>query len=252
MDINIREAIINEDLGFLNDIGVEKIDDKLVLTDGDLPINVETVMYEKEFLKDWIMGFALGNYHGINYFNSEKWFGVSANGVRSVLVVDDNHKPVLLVPPLISHNLKEAEFQALRAASLMIQHSASDTMKKSDPNANHQVAKQIEKQLEDTKRLTLTDLVNPEFFKKHGINPLVEQQVYYVKDNINGNKIAIEDINKLRVILYKNFNDEKLTTEEKDLVKVLSQDTFKLNDEAPEKKEKEAVKKETPDNPFEC
>lgn len=251
MDANVRDAIMNEDFSFLNDIDVQKVDGKLVLSNGEIPINVETVMYEKEFVKHWLMGFALGNYHGINYFDKEKWFEVSANGVRSVMVVDENHQPVLLIPPLISHNLKDEEFKALRAASLMIQHSASDTMRKSDPNANHQVALDIQKKLVNTKRLTLTDLVNPEFFKKYSIDPEVEQQVYYIKDNINNNKIAIEDINKLRVILYKNSKKETLTDEEKEHVKVLSRDTFELNEPLVEKKE-ELTPAKIPDNPFEC
>jgi len=211
-----REEILKEDFAFLENVKVQNIDGKLMMGDGDLPFNVETVLYEKDFVREWLMAFALGNDHGLNYFGAKvnKWMSISGNGTRAVMVVDEDHKPVLLIPPMITTNLTQREYQMLEQASRMIHSHSADTMKKNDPNANLGLAKALTKALDSKKRTTLTEMIAPEFYAKFGVIPEVEKQVVYIKDTLNNNKRPIEEINAIRPILYANYRKEPITAEQ--------------------------------------
>jgi len=211
-----RDDILKEDFAFLENVKVQEINGKLMMSDGELPFNVQTVLYEKDFVRDWMMAFALGNDHGKNYFGSKvnDWMAISGNGTRAVMVVDDDHKAVLIIAPMISHNLSEREYRMLEQASRMIHSHSADTMKKNDPNANLGLAKALTKALDGKKRVTLTEMIAPEFYAKWGVIPEVEKQVVYIKDTLNNNKRPIEEINAIRPILYANYRKEPVTAEQ--------------------------------------
>lgn len=253
MSAEQRKDVIMEDFRFLDDIKVHNQDGKLMLGDGKLPFNVSHIFYEKDFVEKWLMCFALGNYYGINYFRAEEWFSFSGNGTRAVMVVDAEHKPVLIIAPMIQHKLSQKEFKILRAASMYIQQSNADTMRKNDPNANLGVARKLAEALKDTKRITLTDMVTPAFYEKHGIIPEVEQQVYYIKDKINEGRAKIDDINNARHMLYANHKGQALSKEETEFLTQLSKGTFTFNEKTAEAAQTEvAEERAQPSNPMEC
>ena len=107
----MADAIVKEDFRFLEDVKVHKVDGTLMLGDQELPYNVSKVMTEAEFVRDWIMGFALGNSLGINYFNSKDWLSFTNNGTRAVMIVENENqsKPIAVIRPLIAHNLTQNE-----------------------------------------------------------------------------------------------------------------------------------------------
>lgn len=209
-----REDILKEDFAFLENVKVQDINGKLMMSDGELPFSVSTVLYEKDFVRDWLMPFAIGNDLGKNYFKVNEWFAISANGTRAVMIVDDDHKPVLIIAPMINHNLTQKEYQMMEQASRMIHSHSADTMKKNDPNANLGLARALTKALDGKKRVTLTEMVAPEFYLKHGVIPEVEKQVYYIKDNLNNNQRDIAEINAIRPILYANHRKEPVTKQQ--------------------------------------
>jgi hypothetical protein len=254
MSAEMRKDVIMEDFRFLDDIKIHNQDGKLMLGDDKMPFNISQIFYEKEFVEKWLMGFALGNQYGINYFRADEWFAFSGNGTRAVMVVDDNHKPLLVIAPMIQHKLSQREFKILRAASMYIQQSNADTMRANDPNANLGVAKKLAEVLKDTKRITLPDMITPEFYEKHGIIPEVEQQVYYIKDKINEGRAKIDDITKVRHMLYANHKGQALTKEEREFLDVLSKGMFVFNEKTAEAAKTEAVAevREQPSNPMEC
>lgn len=253
-----RKALIMEDFNWLDDIKVHKIDGKLLLGDADIPYNIGHIFYEKEFVQKWLMGFALGNYHGINYFPLEKWAAMTNNGTRAVMVVDDDHKPVLLIPPLLAHKLSAQDFRVMRAVSWHMHHQSADTQFGKDPNLNLRLSKEITNRMDETKRITYTEMILPEFFAKYNIIPEVEQKVYYIKDVIRGKNdpISNEDVNeKLRPIMYKLHKGETVTKEEKAFVVDAVRDRFVIagvNDGEQAAAEKEQAEDQTPDNPMEC
>ncbi|MGB3945556.1 MAG: hypothetical protein WBK76_01835, partial [Candidatus Saccharimonadales bacterium] len=66
MTKEMRDNIIQEDFGFLNEIVVHNVDGKLLMGDSSIPYNVGYIFYEKDFIRDWLMSFALGNNYGKN------------------------------------------------------------------------------------------------------------------------------------------------------------------------------------------
>lgn len=252
MDKEQRQAIINEDFGWLQDITVHDVDGKLMLGDGDMPFNVAAVLREKDFIKDWLMGFALGNSLGINYFNAQEWHKMSNRGTQAVLVIDDNDQPVVLVRPLISHNMTAHDFELMRAVSRHIQQVQADTTRSKDPNASMRVAGLVKEHLQ-AKRLTITELVSDEFYEKHGIVPVVEQKIYYIKDVIRRGTAKLEDVTKSRDILYRDHRKEAVTAEEYRFLHELSKGEFVIDDKVEAAPTSLAAsERETPSNPLEC
>jgi hypothetical protein len=254
-----REDILQEDFAFLQTVKVQDVNGKLMMSDGEVPFNVETVLYEKEFVRDWLMPFAIGNDLGKNYFKVNEWFQISGNGTRAVMVVDDDHKPVLIIAPMINHNLTEREYRMMEQASRMIHSHSADTMKKNDPNANLSLAKALTAALDKKKRVTLTEMIAPEFYAKHGVIPEAEKQIYYIKDNLNNNSRDIKDINAIRPTLYANHRKEPVTQEQVEQVNALmtGNTEFHFNEESiKDAKKSVSVRRsddrEVPSDPLEC
>lgn len=253
MNKDARDALINADFGFLNDITVHEIDGKFMMGNDSLPFNVACILTEKEFIKNWLMGFALGNDLGINYFNSITWHAMTNKGTQAALVVDseDGNKPVLLVQPMITHSLTPHDFALLRITSQHIQQVQADAQKSQDPNATMGAAQMLKERIQ-AKRITITELVSPEFYAKHGIIPAVEQKIYYIKDVIRKGQAPIEDINKSRDMLYRDHRGEHVTDEEYQFLYTLSKGNFIIEGKVGKAAMATSAAKEEPENPLEC
>lgn len=262
---DVRDLIINEDLGWLQQMKVHRVDGKLMLgeEDSDLPFNVSHIIEESEFVKKWLMPFALGNSLGVNYLPVKEWYEFTFNGTRAVLVVKQDEEtgkmlPSLLVPPLISHSLTDDDRELLRKASAVIYVNSKDVMKANNMNANLEVA-EILRNPEvglKAKPLTMTELINPAFYEKYGIVPEVEQKVYYIRDIIRkGQETKLEDLTKARPILYRDHKGEPVTREEYRFLSELSLGEFNIEgkvENAPNTVDEAGEAPKTPDNPLEC
>lgn len=224
---------LEPELEFLKDLRVHTINGKLALGDEKLPFNVAKIYSEKEFVDVWLMQFALGNHYGINYFNHREWGKETNLGTLAAMVVDEEGKPVLFVPPVISTNMTDRDYELLRMASWTVNNNMNDNMKKNDPNASLDVARKIHQHITQ-KAMTLTDLIVPEFYAKHNVVPEVEQQAFYLRDVINNGAVDIKDMVEVREILYKVHRNEELTSVEKEKINTLSRGQFEFT--APEEK----------------
>jgi len=263
-----RRNIIMEDFRWLDEVKVHSIEGKLMLGDNDLPYNVGHVFLKKEFIEKWLMGFALGNDHGINYFPIEPWCALTGNGTRAVLVVDDESlKPVLLVPPLVAHKLTARDFTILRMASWYMHANSADTQRSNDPNLNLDGAKKVAEVMGQHKRVTYTEMIAPHFYETAGIVPVLEKRLYFIKDIINQPKLPVDQITKARPILYKHFRGEKPTKEEIAFIMEISKGSMNLsktweqlerqNDDYVEGEVRQeqapaAQEAQAPSNPMEC
>lgn len=273
MSRSTRDMILKEDLGWLDELQVHEIDGKLMLGDSaenaELPINVSHVMSEQEFVTRWLMPFALGNAIGINYFPHQEWARFTFNGTRSVLIVKKNEetgqlRPVLLVPPLITHNLSEQDFLLLRGAARQIHANSEDVMAKNDMNASLRVAEILADERYGLKatRITITDLISPMFFEKHGVIPEVEQKVYWIRDVIRKGaqlKTEPDELNKARDILYRDHKGEPVSKDEYFLIYELSLKEFIIDEKletAPDSVKSDGNGKaeayQAPEDPLEC
>lgn len=262
----VRDMMVQEDLGWLENLSVHEVDGKLMLGSehSDLPFNVSHILHEQEFVSKWLMGFALGNSFGVPYFPMQKWFEFSFNGTRAVMIVrreeglNGSLKPTLLVPPLITTTLTEEDRDLLRKAALIINVNAKDTMKKNNLNANMEVALALADKEHGLKAkpLTITDLINPAFYERFGIIPEVEQKIYYIRDVIRkGVKTEIEDLNKSRSILYRDHKKEPVSRDEYRFLSELSMGEFLIEDkvdQAPASVSGTGSNPVPPSNPLEC
>lgn len=226
-----KQRIIEESFGWLKDYTVSEVDGKRMMTaKGEtVPFNVATVIEEEEFLKNWLMGFALGNYHGHNYFRVQEWLEMSADGLQSVMVVDKENKPMLIIPPLVSNNLGPEQYRMFRNIEAAIKQISADSQRQADPMASAGLVEHSEASLSKVKPRTITDLISDWYYAKHNIIPVVEQQIYYIRDNINQGQVKADDLSKARPILYKAFRNEPVTQAEKDLINSLVKGQFDVD-----------------------
>lgn len=244
--------LMEPELEFLKDLRVHTINGKPVLGNEELPFNVNKIFYEKDFVDTWLIQFALGNAHGINYFNHQAWFKETNMGTLSVMVIDEEGKPVLLVPPITSNNMSKEDYDLLRMASHVINANMNDNMKKNDPNATNDVANKLDMYM-SKRALTLTDLVADEFYARHNIVPVVEQQAMYIRDVINNGTMDIKDYIDARLTLYKIYRKEAITDDEKEQLKTVTRGEFTFDDtEQTASPEENDTDKNEPYNPLEC
>lgn len=288
----MRDQIIENDLGWAKNIKVTEVDGKLMMGNpGDaLPFNISHVMKEEEFVKKWMLAFAVGNRLGVNYFNQGEWFSFSYGGTRAVLIVGLNpttgaYEPVFAVPPLTTINLTKEDREKLRLAAGVMHANSEDASKKNDINANLSVANTLadERIGLEAEAMEMSDLVRPEFFAKYNIVPEVERGVYFVRDVIRGQEkkddsgrviqpalpTTIEECNQVRSILHRDLHGKQVTKDEYKFLNELSLGWFSLEGKvgvdyitdggdslgAEVNKETQQVQstvQATPDSPFEC
>lgn len=265
MSKEVRDMIIEEDLGWLEKLQVHEVNGKLMLGDfeGDLPINVSHIMDEAEFASKWLLAFALGNCNGKNYFPLKQWFELTFNGTRAVLVVKRDEdtgemRPALLVPPIISVALTEGDRDLLRKAAALIYVNSKDTMKANNMNANMEVAQTLadERIGLKAKPTSMSDLINPDFYAKYNIIPEVERKVYYIRDVVRGGQqTEIKDLNKAREVLYRDHKGEAVSKDEYKFLHDLTLGHFIIEgkvDKAPVSAGQDGNPPATPANPWEC
>jgi hypothetical protein len=232
----MRDAILMEDMGWLGEITIHKVNGKLMLGDAALPFSVSHIMTEKEFVRYWLIQFAVANDvgNGRSYFNLEEWLSFTENGQRSVMIVTDeeNPRPLMVIPPMLSHNLTQQDHDLMRRASILIHNSSANAMTKNSPNANLTVAHNVAEVLAKVKPRTLTEMVLPEFYERHSIIPVIEKRIYYIRDSIReGQSTDNEDLNRVRTILYRDFKDEPNTVEDHKFIDYMSQGRYEFKNE---------------------
>lgn len=266
---------IKEDFGWVDGLDIREIDGRYMLAnaESELPFNVSHVMEEQEFVQKYLLGFALGNSIGINYFPSAQWYSFTYNGTRAVLVVKrdpDTRKvePVLLIPPLTNTQLTDEDRQLLRRASDVIHSNAHDNLKMDNMSANLEVSDILrdEEIGLKAKRMTYRDLINPEYFAKFNIIPQQEEKIYYIRDILRkGRETKAEDLNRAREIFYREANNETVTREEYQFISDLTLGEYEVEDKVNTAPTTASAAKDgksgiaggisptaDPENPFEC
>lgn len=226
-----KQRIIEESFGWLKDYTVSEIDGKKMMTaKGEtVPFNVADTISEKDFIENWLILFALGNHHGKNYFPMQQWLDMSADGLQSVMVVDAEGKPMLIIPPLVSNNLGPEQYRMFRHLEAAIKQISADSMRQADPMASAGLVETSEHSLSKVKPRTVTDLISPWYYAKHDIIPEVEQQIYYIRDNINNGQVTAEDLNAARPILYAAFRNQPVSAKDKELINRLVKNQWNVN-----------------------
>lgn len=248
----MRDQIIENDLGWAKSIKITEVDGKLMMgNQGDaLPFNISHVMKEEEFVKKWMLAFAVGNRLGVNYFNQGEWFSFSYGGTRAVLIVGLNpvtggYDPIFAVPPLTTINLTKEDREKLRLAAGVMHANSEDAAKKNDINANLSVANTLadERIGLEAEAMEMSDLVRPEFFAKYKIIPEVERGVYFIRDVVRGKEerdangrvtrpgleTKIEDLDRAHKILRRDYLGRQVIKDEYKFINELSLGWFNID-----------------------
>lgn len=226
-----QQQIIDEDLTYLKEMYVHESEGKRFLGTKERAYNIEWQITESEFVKNWLIQFALGNDSGINYFNAPVWLDKTNKGQGLVEVVSDDSTPgkstsLFIIPPLMAANMNGDDYRLIKHAILLINNNIADQQNTRIRDSNKPIADELSKLL-DNKRIPIPHQVPDWFYKKHGIVPLVEQQCFFIRDVINSDKpYPHEDYYRLRDILYKKFNNEPVSKEEKQFVDIISRDNI--------------------------
>jgi hypothetical protein len=253
-----RERMIESAFGWLRDVDTIEVDGKrMMVNKGDnKPYNVADIIKESDFIRDWLMLFALGREHGLNYFPTQEWIDLSGDGLQSVMVVDDNNRPLFLIPPLVTTNMGPEHQKMLRDLEQAIKQIAADEQLKHLPDASAHLAHHVENGLASVKPKLITDMVPQWYYAKHQIIPEVEKQVNYIRQVVNP-RATVDDLNKARPILYRAFKKEPVTADEKKFITELTDGLFKFEESTSETavKQNEAKDQDEPDqefDPLEC
>lgn len=226
-----KQRIIEESFGWLKDYTISEVDGKrMMVAKGETkPFNVATIMDESEFLAKWLIQFALGRRHGRNYFDTDGWLALSAEGLQSVMIVDENSKPMLIIPPLVSNNLGPEQYKMFRNIEMAIKNIAADGQRSADPMASAQLAEHAANSLSNVKPRTITDMVSDWYYAKQNIVPDVEGQIWFIRDIIHNENVAEELLTKARPILYKAYRNEPVSNEEKEFINKLVKEEYDID-----------------------
>lgn len=220
----VEKRALNEDLHFLTEMSIHNADGKRYLGTEKRAFNIGWRLSESQFVREWLIQFALGNDSGINYFNGNLWVEETNKGRLCVEVYADNNpdKTVLIIPPIIATSLNINDYAVIRKAVEIMNSNIADENKTMNPDSNLPVARELAKYL-NGKRTTLTDMVPEHFYKKHGVVPLVEKQCFFIRDVINADKeLDVDDLYKLREILYRKHSEEVISVKDREFCDGLS------------------------------
>jgi len=226
-----KQRIIEESFGWLKDYTVSEVDGKRMMTaKGEtVPFNVSTVMDEDEFKAKWLIQFALGRRNGRNYFNTQEWLDLSADGLQSVMIIDKDNKPMLIIPPLVSNNLGPEQYRMFRHIEQAIKQISADSQRSADPMASAQLAELSENSLANVKPRTITDMVSDWYYAKNNIIPDVEGQIWFIRDNIHNEQIDESLLTRARPILYAAFRNEHVSNEDKEFINKLVKEQWNID-----------------------
>lgn len=226
-----QQRIMDEDLTYLKEMYIHESEGKRFLGNENKAYNIEWQIKESEFVKDWLIQFALGNDTGINYFNITKWGKHTNRGQGLVEVIADDSTSdkttsLFIIPPLMAVNMNNQDYQLIRRAIMMINFNMVDEQNTRIKDSNKPIADELASLLEN-KRIPIPDNVPGWFYEKHGVVPLVEQQCFFIRDVINADKpYPHEDYYRLRDILYRKFRKEGISLEEKQFADSMSRNNI--------------------------
>ena len=194
---------------------------------------VEHVLMEEEyFVQNWLTQFAIGHAGEKNYFDMETWNQLTDNFTKGVIVINEDRHPVLIIRKFTEMVLPDDLMEKLAFCS----NYASKAKFVTDEAEKTALIKQFAEQVNAITTYagvdedSLTSLIPPAFFEKHGIHPLTMKQLIYIRDTykVAGQSIDPDsDIFKRLESVITRFNKgEKVNDQDKKFVLEITQNEF--------------------------
>jgi len=202
-----RQLQLEEAFGFTRELMHQQIDGEKYLSKDGKPLNAITLMKESEFVKNWIIQFALNtSASGNNYFNFPAWGELSNQHTMAVMVVDDEDedKTLFIIKPFASYEMSDKERDVLQQTHSAMLSSIQASVDGQIPQLSTTfIADEASKHMERPSRKPIHELVPIEFFHKHKVYPYALHAVYYIRDELYKGKIDQSILFKLKDIFEK-------------------------------------------------
>lgn len=225
-----KQIQLEESFGFLKDIKIDNIGGQDYMTKDGVPLNAVSKMTETEFVRDWLVGFALNNSASSkNYFNFVNWGKQSNQHTMAVLIVkdDDPKETIFVVKPLSSYDMSIMERDILRQASAALHSSLAAKQQGLPSSLNPEMIVSTAGQyMADPAHTPIHQLVPLEFYHKHNLYPEALRKVIYIRDEIFGGNISQEILFKLKDIFEKEDKEGCATREDYEFVKSVCGDDY--------------------------
>lgn len=191
---------IRSSFDFLNGLDVQNIAGTDFLTKDGIPLNALKQLTESEFVKDWLVQFALNNTAShINYFDFPKWGMLSNQHTMCVVIVDDNDTSnrLFVVKPLASYELTPLEREIMRQSSAALQSSIQSTLDGHEPQlSSNQIVEKAKTYFVDDLKTPIQDLIPLDFYHKHKLYVKALRETVWVRDEFLKGNMDRETFNR--------------------------------------------------------
>lgn len=225
-----KQIQLEESFGFLKDIKIDNIGGQDYMTKDGIPLNAISKMTESEFVKDWLVAFALNNSTSSNnYFNFPAWGAKSNQHTMAVLIVkdDDPSETIFVVKPLSSYEMSVMERDILRQATAALNSSLTAKQQGQRPDLSPEdIVATASQYMEAPTHTPIHQLVPLSFYHKHGLYPEALRKCVYIRDELYKGNIQQETLYKLKEIFEKEDKEGCATREDYEFVKSVCGDDF--------------------------
>jgi|AGFT01.1.fsa_nt_gi hypothetical protein len=218
-----HQAKIRSSFDFLNQLDVQNIGGTDFLTKDGVPLNALRMVKESDFVKEWLVPFALNNTATRNnYFNFPKWGELSNQHTMCVLVVDDNDssKRLFVVKPLASYEMSPQEREIMRQATAALQTSIQTTLDGQEPElSSDRIVETAKQYITNDVNTPIHELIPTEFYHKHGLYVTALREAVWVRDEFLEGNMSREDFSRFLEIRTKEERDGVATREEYEFIR---------------------------------
>jgi len=218
-----HQAKIRSSFDFLDKLDVTNIGGTDFLTKDGIPLNALRQVKESDFVREWLVPFALNNTaSNNNYFNFPKWGELSNQHTMCVMIVDDNdpNEHLFVVKPLASYEMSPQEREVMRQTTAALQTSIQTTLDGQTPElSSDRIVDTAKQYITQDYNTPIHELVPEAFYHKHGLYLKAMRESVWVRDIFLKGNMTREDFSRFLEVRTKEERDGCATREDYEFVK---------------------------------
>lgn len=193
-------------------IKIAELDGQELIQTPDGQFLEHLFMDEDYFVNNWLAQFALGTVGGRSYFDFEGWGNLTAMFTKSIVVVDAEKNPMLVIPKFSTAMIPE-EGKAFLERFATEAGNAKNAVEESEKDRIIKEfavkVKKIGEISDQVMPVGLTAMIPDHYYARFDVNPVVMQQVIYLRDVY---KPEDKHLDRAETIL-KTWNKDKIVTQ---------------------------------------
>lgn len=226
-----------------------EIDGREIIQTPDGQFMEHVLMEQDYFVENWLSQFALATVGGKCYFDYSGWGEMTAQFTKGVIVVDQEGDVIAVIDKFAQANLPEDAKGVLDrvAREAGVANLVPDENEKSRIiNTLAAQTKFIGDTADQKVAVTLTDMVPAHVYKRFGVNPLVMQQVIFIRDRFGAKE---EDMERIEQVLTKWNEEHVASKQDREFIATVSKGNF-IFDESGHLVDEVVGKEEADEEPF--